>query len=199
MENNITNTALIQQLSVGDEAAFAYTWKKYHHAVLANICKLLHKQSEAEDILQEVFIALWQNRHKLTPDHSVAGWLFTASYYKSLEHLKRSIRQSFDVLDEQVASLATEASTDFEQEYAEKLTVLNAAIENLPPRKKSAFTLCRLEGRTYEEAAAELGLSAETVKDYVKSSAKSLREYIVTKNPALPAISVSCLVVFLQS
>ncbi|HEX6432308.1 MAG TPA: sigma-70 family RNA polymerase sigma factor, partial [Niastella sp.] len=175
----------------------AYIWQKYHQAVLANICKLISKQPEAEDILQEVFITLWQKRQTLTPNQSIAGWLFTTSYYKSLEQLKRSIRLSFDSLDEQVASLATETPTNFEQEYAEKLTVLNAAIESLPPRKKSAFTLCRLEGKTYEEAAAELGLSTETVKDYVKYSAKMLREYIVTKSPAMQAISASCLIVFL--
>ena len=198
MERTFSNTLLIQQLASDDESAFAYVWQKYHQAVLANICKLIPNQPEAEDILQEVFITLWQKRKTLTSDQSVAGWLFTTSYYKSLEQLKRSLRQSVDSLDEHVAALATDTQTDFEQEYAEKITVLNAAIASLPPRKKSAFTLCKLEGKTYDEAAAELGISAETVKDYVKSSAKTLREYIVSQSPAMPAITASCLIVFLQ-
>ena len=198
MDSNTTNNILLQQLSAGDEPAFAYLYHKYHNAVLANICKLVSYQHEAEDILQEVFITLWQNRQQLTKDQSLAGWLFTTSYYKSLEHLRKSIRQSFQTLDEQVVLMETDNSADFEKEYAEKLTVLNAAIENLPPRKKSAFTLCRLEGKTYKEAALELGLSEETVKDYVKTSAKMLKEYIVAQNPAMSAISAGCLVVFLQ-
>ncbi len=201
MVNHIDNTVLIQKLIEGDEPAFAYIFQKYHHAVLANICKLIHNQQEAEDILQEVFILLWKSRYKLTQNQSIGGWLFSASYYKSLEHLKKSIKRSFEKLDDHIATLAaaTDIQTDFEQEYAEKLAVLNAAIESLPPRKKSAFTLCRLQGKTYEEAATELGISAETVKDYVKSSAKLLKEYVVSQNPTISPITVSCLFIFLQS
>lgn len=198
VQNNYTDTTLIEQLSAGNEAAFAFVFQKYHHAILTNIGKLICHQHEAEDILQEVFITLWQNRHKLTQYQSLAGWLFTTSYYKSLEHLRKAIRQSMQLIDEHMAVPERELPAGFENEYADKLTVLHAAIESLPQRKRAAFTLCRLEGKTYEEAADELGISRETVKDYVKSSAKFLKEYVMAQRPTMSAISASCLVIYLQ-
>lgn len=196
VQNNYTNTTLIEQLCAGDKTAFAFIFQKYHRAVLSNIGKLIHHQHEAEDILQEVFIILWQNRHKLTPGQSIAGWLFTTSYYKSLEHLRKAIKQSLQSIDEQMPVPEADPVAEFEKEYADKLTVLHSAIESLPQRKRSAFTLCRLEGKTYEEAAAELGISKETVKEYVKSSVKILREHVGV-NGQWSVVNSSLLIVFL--
>lgn len=171
---------LITSLINGDESAFEYIFHKYSNAILANILKLVHKKDEAEDILQEVFILLWNKRDQITQHHSVAGWLFSTSYHKSLEYLKKSVKLQFKFLtDQTIESLAAGTDPeDFETRYAHQLSLLHRAIDLLPPRKKSAFTLCRMQNKTYEEAAEEMGISAETTKEYVKYAMQFIRQHL---------------------
>jgi len=174
----------VSLLQNDDHEAFKVLYRQYHHAVYANISRLVHRSPAAEDILQEVFLALWENRHKLNPAHTVAGWLFTASFYKASAYLKKSLRENlaplYDSLEE-----ATGEESEYETNSEEKLTAIHTAIALLPPRKKMAFRLCRLEGKSYEEAAQELGLSIESVKDYVKTASRFIRQHVVTHHPAL--------------
>ncbi|HJT72818.1 MAG TPA: RNA polymerase sigma factor [Chitinophaga sp.] len=191
------NEALIKRLNNDDEEAFHACYHQYHHAVFANICRLIQQQEEAEDILQEVFLALWESRHKLTPKHSVAGWLFTTSYYKTSAYIRKSLREKIAPLQENLHEVPDEQS-GIEVLFQERLSLINAAMEELPGRKKLAFQLCRLEGKSYEEAAEILGVSIQSVKDYVKSSSLLIKKKILSENPAIPFITIYLVIIFLQ-
>ena len=184
MLDNLTNINFINDLHRADELAFKKIYNLFHQAILSNIVKLIHNECEAEDILQEVFIALWNNRLKLTQEHSVDGWLFTTSFYKSLEHLKKAVKHSFIPFTDNLNEVFTlkDDAYDFEANYSQKLSALNTAIESLPRQKKMAFKLCRLEGKTYEEIAETLNISVESAREYVKSASKLLRQHIKVKN-----------------
>ncbi len=199
MQSGLTNTQLIAKLSEGDEATFAYIYNKYNSAVFANICKLIKKQEQAKDILQEVFILLWNHRSKLTADQEIGGWLFTTSYYKSLEYLRESIRKGVVEWKESFADhLSDDRAEDTEINYTQKIAVLHSAIELLSPQKKAAFNLCRIQGMSYEAAATELGVSVETIKGYLKEAVKFIRNYALTKEAAMPSLGLYCLVLFIQ-
>ncbi|MDE1190724.1 MAG: sigma-70 family RNA polymerase sigma factor [Arachidicoccus sp.] len=194
-----TDTNIIHQLQEDDERAFAYVYEKYHNAVYANILKLVGNKTDAEDILQDVFVLLWNNRLKFTERHKIAGWLFSASYYKSLEFLRKSVKRSILEFENNKFDIGIDTNTipDTEMVYEERLAILNNGIEQLSPQKKSAFTLCRIYGKSYEEAADQMGLSAETIKGYVKDSAKFLKHYasIQAVSP-VSAFTLYCLISF---
>ncbi|WP_431212046.1 RNA polymerase sigma factor [Puia sp. P3] len=84
-----TAYALHPAVGTFDLTAFDEIYHQYHNAVYSNIYKLVRQEAVAEDILQEVFIALWENRRRLEPA-KVAGWLFVTSYNKSVKYLKKS-------------------------------------------------------------------------------------------------------------
>lgn len=199
MQEKFDNTQLLLDLINGNEFAFAQVYKKYHQAILANILRLITNQQEAEDILQEVFIALWNNKHKLSVNHSIAGWLFTASYYKSIAILKKGIRQNQTSFTPELHDIlaVAEVENTFENDYTNRLDKLNAAIDLLPPQKKLAFKLCRLEGKTYDEIATALNISVESAKDYVKSASKLLKRQIVLQQEGPQIIGICVLVLFL--
>ncbi|HVU94195.1 MAG TPA: sigma-70 family RNA polymerase sigma factor [Puia sp.] len=178
-----SNGHLVSRLRTDDDTALQYLYQTYHPAVLANIRRLVHHEAEAEDILQNVFMTLWENRHKLMPAQSLPGWLFTASYYKSLEYLRTALRLSLTPLTEQVMNIATEGPT--ESSFDDQLALINEAMETLPRRKRMAFQLCRLEGKTYDEAATLLQISAESVKEYVKSCSALIRKRIEKDKPSI--------------
>ncbi len=161
---------------------------------------MVFDQHEAEDLLQEVFIALWNNKHKLNPTHSVAGWLFTASYFKASLHLKKKLKKNIVPLLEEFNDFLSyeNDSTAYEEEFSQKLRILNSAIERLPHRKKLAFTLYRLEGKSYEEVASQLSISIESAKDYVKSASKLLKQDIQSQPYLLSSTGMGILLLLLQ-
>lgn len=177
-----TNSEIIlqKQLIEGNVEAFEVYYLRYHQAVFKNIRKLIADQQESEDILQEVFITLWQKKHQLTIEHSIAGWLFSTSYFKSLEQLKKRVSSNIQVLTNAHAELHFESFENInkEIEHTEKVKKLSLAIEQLPPQKKIAFTLSKLEGKSYEEIASALNISVDTAREYVKAASKLLRQSI---------------------
>ena len=184
-------------LAKGDTAAFDTLYQKYHPAVYANILKLIKDPHAAEDILQDTFGTLWINRQTISRERSVAGWLFVVSYNKSLKFLKTAIRKNISSLHD----LALEPADEHDPSPAEtelQLSIIDEAIGQLPTQKRLAFTLCKLEGKTYEEAARILGISAHTVKEYLSAASRFVRAYSLEKYRDAP-LSLSLLLIFLGS
>ena len=79
-----------------------------------------------------------------------------------------------------------------EERFDFQLSMVEAAVSQLPDRKKEVFRLCRYEGKSYEEAARILGISVNSVKDYLKQSTRFIKEYIAEHNTEM-AVSISSL------
>ena len=171
-------------LASGSVAAFDALYSRHYQAVYANIFKLVKRPEHAEEILQDVFVSLWQNRFKIRADRPVAGWLFVVSYHKSITFLKQAVQRAEECVEsyEPFESIPLDEELN-ETKFALRLHVLEEAVESLPARRKEVFRLCRFEGKTNEEAADILDLSAETVKDYLKHSTKAIKAYIGAKYP----------------
>lgn len=172
---------LIERLQANEVGAFNALYWKYHRALYANILKIIRNPEVAQDILQEVFVALWEKRLLLDINQSVAGWLFVTSYNKSITHLKQMLRltalsaefsQTTGLLQSDTEYLANE----------DQFQVLQHAISKLSPQKRRVFELCKIQGKTYEEAAQELNISKHTVKEYLSAAINYLRE-VIKKNP----------------
>lgn len=180
------NQHLVKRLRMDDNTALQSLYQTYRVTVLANIRRLVHNETEAEDILQNVFLALWESRHKLTPAQSLAGWLFTASFYKSLEYLRTAVRLSLAPLTEELLNVAADESAD--NTFDARMALIQDAMDTLPNRKRLAFQLCRLEGKTYDEAASLLQISADSVRDYVKSCSTLIRKKIEKEKLSIPIL-----------
>lgn len=177
--------------------AFDRLYYQYHRAIFANISKLIIDRDAAEDIMQEVFMALWENRKKIDPAQDVAGWLFVVSYNKSIAFLKKKVNEKI-IFSEKIAEAIEKVEIDNCDISELQLNLLNDAINSLSPRKKKVFELCRLQGKSYSEAATILGLSTETIKDYLKESLKYIREFIFSKYSGSTFLSIICLLTYLQ-
>ncbi|MDZ4807649.1 MAG: sigma-70 family RNA polymerase sigma factor [Bacteroidota bacterium] len=165
---------LLSRLEKGDMQAFDELYWKYQKAVYQNVYKLTRDSVIAEDIVQEVFISLWEKRSTIDTSRSVAGWLFVSSYNRSVNALKKRLKESlaYKSLDQ--------PGTEPEYNKAEielQLYVLEKAIGQLTPQQRRVFELCKLQGRSYEETAAELKISKHTVKEYLSAAIASLKEF----------------------
>jgi RNA polymerase sigma-70 factor (ECF subfamily) len=198
MDGARTEISLIYDLSGGSIAAFETLYHQYKQVVYANIFKMVRQPEAAEDLLQEVFLALWQNRQQIHKDKSVAGWLFVVSYNKAATYLKQQLK-SVIVLSEYPNNFPQEELDDDEL-YHTQLAVVEDAINYLPARKKEVFRLCRLEGRPYEEVAEIVGISVPSVKDYLKQSTRFIKSHIIKGEGTASGLTTlsSLLIIFLD-
>lgn len=190
------------QLSAQNDMAVNQEWfdslyHRYHQAVYANIFKMVHQPQAAEDILQEVFLALWTNRRKLNTEQ-VAGWLFVVSYNKAASCLKKKLREAAILVNNEALPepAISPASTD-DDLYDIRLSIVEEAIGHLPARKKEVFRLCRFEGKSYDEAAALLGISAVSVRDYLKQSSQFIKKYVSRHYPHIEAAALSLWMIYM--
>lgn len=174
--NEETAARLLPQ---GNIDAFDYYYHQYHQSIYANILKIVQLPEAAEDILQDVFLAFWENRGKLLEQASISGWLFVVSYNKSISFLKKKLKEATILLeDASLVDRLMETPVVDENFYQKQLEILEHAVRTLPERKQKVFRLCRFEGKSIEETAEILGISSNSVKDYLKQSSRLLKQYV---------------------
>ena len=166
---------LTSLLKKGDRLAFDELYWKYHQAVFRNIFKFTKDNQAAMDILQDVFTALWDKRDKLNADQSVSGWLFVVSFNQSINYTKKKLKEANYLQTLSVVEMETDEEpniADIQYEHLEQ------ALKQISPQRRRVFELCKLEGKTYEEAAAEMNISKHTVKEYMSGAMISIKEFI---------------------
>lgn len=167
---------LALRLRNNDISAFNTLYWEYHAAIYANALKLIRDSAIAEDIVQEVFVALWEKRHSIDPKQDIAGWLFVVSHHKTIDQLKRKLRHA---IAERILQSVMEDSNTIEHDFTEEqLGAIEKAVDQLSPQKRKVFELCKLQRRTYEKAAEELHISKYTVKEYLSEAMLSIKKYI---------------------
>lgn len=188
---------LITKMSEGSQQAFEELYYLYSSAIRNNISKLIKDSETINDLMQEVFITLWQNKEKIDADKGIAPWLYTVSYNKSLKHLRRKVKEELTESKNLDLSLFVDDSFS-ENEYETKLPLIYEAIEQLPERKRLAFYQYRIKGKPLTEVADEMGITKDAVKGYLKDARKFILEYIESHHPTLKPITILFLICLVQ-
>jgi RNA polymerase sigma-70 factor (family 1) len=169
---------LLEQLRQGNSEAFFRLYKRYHKQVYHYLLKFIKSPEVAEDALQEAFIKIWEIRERINPALGFTGYLFRISRNTLFKLMKKMA--SGDALLLRAArefqNEVNDPDTRLRWQQYEKL--LREAVNQLPPQRKNVFTLCREEGKSYDQVSAELGISKNTVKEHMVASMKFLRDYI---------------------
>lgn len=169
------NKIIIKALARGDEEIFGQLYDYYSAPLFKNIYKILPDQPEAEDILQAVFLKLWEQRQLLHNKQSVAGWLFTTSFYITMTAVRKKLKNRIEELTEASREIRQEDGEE-EGRFEQRTSFLREAINHLPERKRLAFELYKIEGKSYKEVGEILGIKEDTVKEYVKSAIQLLKQ-----------------------
>ena len=162
------------QLKLGDEQAFDALFRHYSALVYRFSYSYLKSRVEAEEIVQDCFLKIWERRHELREDISLKGYLFTTAHHAVLNLLRRSKHQLR--FQTHLAALRPVTATNG-AEYSEIEALYQAALEKLPPKRRQIFVLSRQQGLSYSEIAQQLNLSAKTVEAQITQALKFLRLY----------------------
>ena len=167
---------LVIKLHDDDVGAFDALYWKYHQTIYSNILKLTKNSEATQDILQDVFSMLWEKRMDIDNQRSVSGWLFVLSFNQSVNYIRKKLRE-YSAKDSMMALI--DASDKANPKLLEdQYNLLETAISQLSSQKRRVFTLCKLEGKSYEAAAQEMNISKHTVKEYLSLAMASVKSFI---------------------
>jgi RNA polymerase sigma-70 factor (family 1) len=165
----------VEKLKKGDLEAFDTIYNIYASKLHSFGYKYLKSETEAEELVQSVFIKLWEKRKKIDTELSFRSYLFTIAY-NDICKLFRSRNYLREYVSETSATKSSSSSlTEEGTEYQSVLEEVNRIVESLPDNQKKAFIKSRFEGKTSKEIAVEMGLSPATVDNYVSAALKLIR------------------------
>jgi RNA polymerase sigma-70 factor (ECF subfamily) len=175
-ESNIVNKKTIENLRNGDMMAFDVIYRKYSPKLFGFILKILKVESDAEEIMQEVFMKIWEMRDKIETYTSFDSFLYTITYNKSINLIRKKIteRKYVDFLKSQ-PELAEPAVIE-DLHFLELSSKVDRLVQELPARQKEVFLLSREKELTYKEIAEELNISKNTVENHMVKALKYLRD-----------------------
>lgn len=169
--------SVILRLQKGDSDAFLELYNQYHPALYHYVLRFVKSPAIAEDVLQDVFLKIWEIRARIDAQLSFKAYLYRIcrnSVFKLLKKIAVDENLRVQVMQQFAQSIADADLKVLWQQYEE---ILHAAVNNLSPQRQRVFRLCREEGKTYEQVANELGISRNTVKEHMVLAMKQIREH----------------------
>lgn len=165
----------ITGLMLDDERDLKFIYDKYSLQVFNFSFLLLKDTGWSEDVVQEVFVKLWNNRSKLDPNGHLLPYLYVLTKRVSLNKLRdiKAFSPSFEHLWNNISRLS---DCSHEKLIAKELSdYLDQMLNQLPDRQREVFKLSRFEGFTHQQIAEELKISPNTVKNHMIQALKAIR------------------------
>lgn len=167
---------LFQQIAAGDREAFATLFRAYSSPLYRNALRMLKSEFWAEDIIQVVFTQLWQNRAELTKVEMPSSYLYRMVTNKARDRMRSHERETR--MQYWLASQA-EAESENKANKEELHQLLAKAVDTLPPQRKEVYQLKYQEKLSYEEIAAQLSISKNTVRNHMTKALEDIRAYMI--------------------
>lgn len=162
------------KLSHGDEVSFKAIYNKYSPVLYLRLIRMLKSNFLAEDILQDVFITVWNNRKKIDKSKCFQGYISSIAVHKCYDHF-RKIARTHKLYSKLQIDETQPASNDQLLINKEESIVLFQTIALLPPKRKLIFNLCKVDGKSYEEVSNQLGISISTISDHIVKANSFIR------------------------
>ena len=176
----LNNNILIENLKKGNEDSFVYLMNTYHDKLCVYARGLTKDHYTAQDIVQNVFLRVWEQRKKLNSSLNLNNFLYKSIYNEFIDHY-RKIKLLTPLEEEHIKQLNTIVSEQKASEIDRLVELVKQEIENLPPKCKSVFTMGKLEGLTYVEIAEHQKVSIRTVEMHMSRAFEIIRKKIGDK------------------
>ncbi len=177
LQFNPAESALARRVAKGDEQAFKQLFLAYKDKLYSFSLRYTRSAVLAEELVQEAFMKIWQNREKLDEGQCFGAYLFRIARNQLLNHLKRTACEASCKKNIALSADRSSNPTDhfiISQEYEK---IARQAVQHLPPQRQEIFKMSRLEGLSHEEIAQTLNISPHTVKGQMHKALRSIRHY----------------------
>ena len=175
-ENDELLTRNITALKMGDRAAFEYIYGFFGPGLYAFTRKLVHNKDDTEEVVQEVFLKVWERKHFLDPQQHFDSYLYRIArnlVYNKARHQVYELAYGKYLTGQESA---TENATEDQLDYQELTLLLEQAYTTMPPTRKQVFMMSRLEGLSNGEIAERLHTSSSNIANHINKALHDIRK-----------------------
>lgn len=165
---------LMQEIKADNMFAFDTLYKLYSKKLYQFSYSILKSKEESENIVQEVFLKMWENRTNIEKDSSIKSYLFSIAYHSTITVIRKKIRDNH-FIEYLKSSQEIFEEPEIEYEYKELTEKLHEIVSHLPKRQKEVYLLHREEGLAYKDIAVKLLISVNTIENHMSIALKHIR------------------------
>lgn len=177
---------LLLRLRGGDHRAFEILYHRHSRLLLAKLDRKFVYPEDADDLLQELFVKIWERRQQIDPNQPFSGYLYRIAQRMVTDHYRKAALTNAVWSEVKRGASELVDFTDQQVEGRETQKLIEQAISNLPPQQQKAFNLCKIEGRSYKEAAEIMSVSPETVHAHLVKANQSVKAYFQNAQQHIP-------------
>ena len=182
MAKDITETNVVQSLRDGDIYAFDYLFEHYSKVLYHFSYNILKSKDEAEEVVQNVFMKIWEKREKIDPKQTFRSYLFTIALNDIRKRFLDKAKEDKFKVELYDVLIDRSKEEHAENQFSFYLKFLDNQIDKLPDKRKEIFLLHKKEGLTVTEVATFLMLSPKTVENQLTAAIKTIRNAFYKKN-----------------
>ncbi|TYP92800.1 RNA polymerase sigma-70 factor, ECF subfamily [Fodinibius salinus] len=172
-DKELDSTALARQIRKGNHQAFRTFFDKHYDSLLRFLVSKNTTKEAAEDLIQKAFIYIWENRQSIDPEKSLRSYIFRIAYTRMLNHHRDN--KKFNT-EEPIPQQQTNLTPEDSAQKSDLEEAIDKAIDAMPEKRGTVFSLCFIEDLTYKEAAQTLEVSPKTIENHMGLALKDIRK-----------------------
>ena len=170
MKVSKSNTELLILLQRDDKVAFYHLYERYSKRLYGFVYRFIKQETDAEEIVQEVFLKIWETRHKIDAYSSFESLLFTIAYNATMSLFRKRLSEKRYVEHIQSLQQLKKAPDLIEEvQFNDLNEKVQSLINKLTPRQQEIYQLSRESGLSHQEIAQKLNISPGTVKKHISN------------------------------
>lgn len=184
------DSQVVDLLKKGDMEAFEKVFHSFADRIYYFAFRYLRNQYDAEEIVQDVFVKLWENRENLNERLSFSGYLFTIARNTIFNQNRKKVNEK--AYQDYVMAYMDRSTCKTEDEliYSDIKAIIDKVVDELPPQRQLIYKMSREQGLSYREIANELNLSERTVEAHIRLALKTLTQ-VLDNHFVLPMILIT--------
>lgn len=186
---------LLERMRHGDVYAFHRIYDRYKGPLAHRVLLLLKADELVQDVLQDLFLKVWEHRSTIDPNKSFRAYLFRIISNQVTDIFRKVHREI--VLQERLLHERSDGYCHIEEEVISKenIRLIHDALLKLPARQREIFVLHKFDGKSYKEISEELGIEPATINQHIYRAMQHLNRLV---NPKLPFIMLFLSIFFLE-
>lgn len=174
----------VTELKVGDAEAFDHLFIYYSKRLYYFALGYLKSKEDAEEIVQDVFFKIWQNRESLKPELSFKAYIFKIAYRRIIEQFQKVAQDQVYRHEIVSSSLDFDNQLDVRTDYHSLLELVDSIVIHLPPRQKEIFVKRKKESLSVKEIAELLAITPKTVENHLNEALKTIKKGLMRDKAA---------------
>ena len=182
-DNTYSEEAELKKLADGSPKALEHIYTCYSPSVFRAALRYVRDEDVAKDLVQEVFLKVWENRHSVAAAGNVQAYLITIGKNLALKYLKEIAKE--ETANEEWGKRITEeigGNAEADEHQKELYQHIREAVALLPEQRQKVFQMAKFEGLSYASIAEHLGISPNTVRNHMVSANRFIRNYVESKS-----------------